>query len=60
MMIDFDWCSEAGKACYPSSLNCDVDLGWPEGVKPDALMLKEHDLLMLETLRPYTVIPRLA
>ncbi|KAF5363522.1 hypothetical protein D9756_000153 [Leucocoprinus leucothites] len=51
MIIDFDWCGKAGETRYPASLNTADELGWPEGVEPDSVMLKEHDLVMLEKLR---------
>jgi Ser/Thr protein kinase RdoA (MazF antagonist) len=44
MIIDFDWCGKAREARYPATLNDAVD--WPEGVGPDAVMLKKHDLSM--------------
>ena len=51
MIIDFDWCGEAGNACYPEELNPDRKLGWPPGVQPGSIMQKEHDLFMLEKLK---------
>ena len=51
MIVDFDWCGNAGEARYPATLNTDVELGWPMGVGPDSVMLKEHDLSMLEKLQ---------
>ena len=51
MIVDFDWCGKAGEARYPATLNTDVELGWPMGVGPDSVMLKEHDLSMLEKLQ---------
>ncbi|KAI0254034.1 hypothetical protein BJV78DRAFT_1188082 [Lactifluus subvellereus] len=49
--VDFDWCGRAGEARYPANLNSDVGLGWPMGVGPGSVMLKEHDLSMLEKLQ---------
>ncbi|KAI0250970.1 hypothetical protein BJV78DRAFT_1214991 [Lactifluus subvellereus] len=51
MFVDFDWCGKAGEARYPATLNNDVRLGWPMGVGPGFVMLKEHDLSMLEKLQ---------
>lgn len=51
MIIDFDWCGEAGNACYPAELNPDRELGWPPGVQPGSVMQTEHDLFMLEKLK---------
>ena len=48
--VDFDWCGKAGEARYPATLNNDVELGWPMDVGRDSVMLKEHDLSMLEKL----------
>lgn len=52
-LIDFDWCGTAGEARYPPSLNLDPALGWHKEVKPDAVIMKEHDLYMLEVLRDH-------
>jgi hypothetical protein len=49
MITDFDWCGKAGEARYPATLNDAVD--WPKGVGPDAVMLKQHDLSMLDKLQ---------
>ena len=51
MLIDFDWCGSAGETRYPASLNYADELGWPQGVEPDSVMMKEHDLMMLRKLR---------
>jgi hypothetical protein len=50
-IVDFDWCGQDGKARYPASLNHVAELGWPEEVKPDSIMLKDHDLFMLRLLQ---------
>jgi hypothetical protein len=46
MFVDFDWCGKAEEARYPATLNSDIEL--PRGVEPDSVMLKDHDLSMLE------------
>lgn len=40
MFVEFDWC---GKARGAVALNSDFELGWPVGVEPDSVMLKEHN-----------------
>jgi hypothetical protein len=44
MIVDFDRCGKAGEATLP----CDPQLDWPIGMGPDSVMLREHDLPMLE------------
>ncbi|KAB5591642.1 hypothetical protein CTheo_4894 [Ceratobasidium theobromae] len=46
MLIDFDWCGEDGKDCYPWDINIS-NINWPSGVGPGALMYCRHDLVML-------------
>ncbi|KAF8577897.1 hypothetical protein K439DRAFT_1621781 [Ramaria rubella] len=50
MLIDFDWCSTEDEGRYPMSLNQEIGIDWAEGVGPDCVMKKEHDLDMLEKL----------
>ena len=50
MLVDFDWCGEAGVARYPKSLNPDPEICWHESVGPDCIMMKEHDIHMLGQL----------
>ena len=47
-LIDFDWAGEEGQAKYPSLIS--PEIAWPEGVKPLALMKKEHDFDMWKKL----------
>ena len=47
-LIDFNWPGEYGQATYPSLISPAV--AWPEGVKPSAVMKKEHDLDMYKKL----------
>ena len=51
MIIDFDWCGKEGEAYYPTNLNLD-EITWVEGVQPDSVMMKSHDLFMLAQLEP--------
>jgi hypothetical protein len=51
-IIGFDY-GEVGIAQYPASLNTDVQIGWPAGVEPNSVMLKKHDIFMLEKLKPF-------
>ncbi|KAI0302816.1 hypothetical protein B0F90DRAFT_1712295 [Multifurca ochricompacta] len=55
MLIDFDWCGKADESVYPSTLNTDSGIQWPDEVWPGEVMKKEHDVTMLERLRP--VVP---
>ncbi|KAI5121423.1 hypothetical protein M0805_006186 [Coniferiporia weirii] len=50
MVIDFDWCNQAGEGLYPASLNQDGDIDWSEGVGPSCVMMKQHDLDVLKKL----------
>ncbi|KAI0296951.1 hypothetical protein B0F90DRAFT_1635421 [Multifurca ochricompacta] len=54
MLIDFDWCGTADESLYPSTLNTDSGIQWPDGVWPGEVMRKEDDVTMLERLRPVT------
>ena len=49
VLVDFDWCSKASEGRYPVEINPDVN--WPRGVGPGEIMLKEHDLEMLQNLQ---------
>ena len=47
-LIDFNWAGEEGQAKYPLLIS--PEIAWPEGVKPLAVMRREHDLDMLSKL----------
>ena len=49
MLVDFDWVGLHGQAEYPASLN-DIDIKWPAGVEPSAIMMMEHDDEMFKKL----------
>ncbi|KAF9535063.1 hypothetical protein CPB83DRAFT_879289 [Crepidotus variabilis] len=49
LLIDFDWAGEHSNDRYPPQMNM-VDIQWPNGVGPNAIMDKAHDLQMLEWL----------
>ncbi|EIW78683.1 hypothetical protein CONPUDRAFT_108658 [Coniophora puteana RWD-64-598 SS2] len=51
LMIDFDWCGVDGETVYPVSTN-DMDVDWHPGVRRGEPMRCEHDLWMLEKMRP--------
>ena len=51
MLIDFDWCGEAGKGRYPPEINPDESIGWHPDVGSDCLMIPDHDMYMLHKLR---------
>ncbi|KAG6878678.1 hypothetical protein C0992_007692 [Termitomyces sp. T32_za158] len=51
VLVDFDWCGKEGEARYPVDLNMDPEICWAQGVGPGCVMMKEHDLHMLERLR---------
>jgi len=46
--IDFDWAGKAGESHYPLILS--KEIGWAKGVEGFAVMKKEHNLHMLESL----------
>src|SRR6266702_62076 len=54
--IDFDWCGEHEKDTYPVSLNDARDttnsINWHSDVKRGGKMAKEHDIFMLNSMRP--------
>ena len=50
MLIDFDWSGKYQEALYPVSLN--PELPWPNGVAPNALIDKQHDIYWLNKLDP--------
>ena len=50
MLIDFDWSGKYREARYPVYLN--PELPWPNGVAPNALIDKEHDINWLNKLDP--------
>jgi serine/threonine protein kinase len=47
-LIDFNWAGEDGQAKYPPLIS--QEIRWPEGVKAMAVIRKEHDLAMLNSL----------
>jgi hypothetical protein len=50
LLVDFDWCGKDGGSKYPATLNNHPDCGWHEDVRPSAIMKKEHDDHLFETL----------
>lgn len=46
--IDFDWAGEEGQAKYPILIS--PGFPWPPGVRPLAIIEKDHDLQMLEQM----------
>ncbi|KDQ50837.1 hypothetical protein JAAARDRAFT_211512 [Jaapia argillacea MUCL 33604] len=52
MLVDFDWAGEHGHATYPALLNYTGEIDWADGVKPAAVMKKQHDLDMIGKLNP--------
>jgi len=50
MLIDFDWCGEAGKDRYPPEINLDGSIDWHFEVGPDRPMHLYHDEHMLDNL----------
>jgi hypothetical protein len=53
MLIDFDWCGKNMSARYPPDLNDISDILWHSGVERNGLMAIEHDVFMLNAMRPY-------
>jgi len=52
MLVDFDWCGEAGKDCYPLAQDfLDGSMSWHSDVGPHCLMSPDHDMYMLRKLR---------
>ncbi|KAH9072282.1 hypothetical protein EDB83DRAFT_211792 [Lactarius deliciosus] len=55
-LVDFDWCGEHGKDTYPGSLNVNRDttnsIDWHRGVERGGKMMKEHDIFMLNKMKP--------
>ncbi|CAG8753389.1 19751_t:CDS:1, partial [Racocetra persica] len=49
MLIDFDWASEKGIECYPSSMN--EDINWPLGAEDRKKLSQEHDMYWLKLLK---------
>lgn len=50
MLVDFDWCSIEGLGRYPPTLNKDAT-EWHEGVEGNGIMMKIHDLTLLDNFR---------
>ncbi|CAB4373929.1 unnamed protein product [Rhizophagus irregularis] len=48
-LIDFDWCGVHNQDRYPLSMN--PKISWPYGVKPYALLQKDHDITWLNELK---------
>ena len=44
--LDFDWAGSAKEHTYPPFMNSQIK--WPPGTRPYAVMLSEHDVLLLE------------
>ena len=59
LLIDFDWCGNHNTNTYPFRLNDDRDpergIGWHAGVKRGGTMKKEHDVHMLDKMRPVLI-----
>jgi serine/threonine protein kinase len=45
-LVDFDWAGIHGQAKYPAQMNME-NIRWPQGVGPREIMLKKHDIDML-------------
>ncbi|KAH9066510.1 kinase-like domain-containing protein [Lactarius vividus] len=55
LLIDFDWCGLDAEQTYPVSLNDAHDINqihWHPGVKRGGIMKKEHDIFMLQRMKP--------
>ena len=52
LFIDFDWCGEHDMDKYPISLNEDPDIKWHPDVRPGSTMRTNHDIHMLNHMRP--------
>ncbi|KAI9461314.1 hypothetical protein BJY52DRAFT_1117319 [Lactarius psammicola] len=63
MFIDFDWCGEHEKDTYPVSLNDVRDtsnsINWHHKVERGGKMAKDHDVFMLNGMRPRSDITSL-
>ena len=46
-LIDFEWSGKAGSARYSHFMN-HVGIRWPDGAEDGKLVLKNHDLTMLD------------
>ncbi|KAF5386995.1 hypothetical protein D9615_001578 [Tricholomella constricta] len=53
LLIDFEWVGQDGQARYPALLNDSGEITWATGVKPHAIMRKEHDIEMVRKLNVY-------
>jgi serine/threonine protein kinase len=51
LLIDFDWCAKVGQGRYPKTINV-KSVRWHPYVQGGGVMKQEHDLHMLELLRP--------
>ncbi|CCO31951.1 hypothetical protein BN14_06003 [Rhizoctonia solani AG-1 IB] len=49
MLVDFDWCGTHGGSRYPGLMNT-VEIVWPAGVDRGRVMMKDHDIAMLDAL----------
>ncbi len=49
-LIDFDWCGLVGVAKYPLDIQTCLSMNWPDGVKPGALITRDHDRARLAKL----------
>jgi hypothetical protein len=50
VLIDFDWSGRAGKATYPPDINMKSEIRWHPDVCPGGLILRDHDVFMLDQL----------
>ncbi|MDO9014574.1 MAG: hypothetical protein Q7U84_07340 [Polynucleobacter sp.] len=50
-IIDFDWCGEENKDCYPPLMNPSIP--WPQGAASLAPLNKQHDLEFLDSFRAF-------
>jgi hypothetical protein len=49
MLVDFDWCGTHEGSRYPGLMNT-VEIVWPAGVDRGRVMMKDHDIAMLDAL----------
>jgi hypothetical protein len=48
LLVDFDWCGKEGESRYPVTVN--PDCRWHKDVGPGAIMKKEHDDYLFDSL----------
>lgn len=49
MLVDFDWCGAHNIDIYPITMS--TEISWPDGAKPGALLMREHDRHWLHVLK---------